>query len=92
MKILLDILEYPKYNWKICSDMKVVSLLLGLQLGYTKHMCFYVYGTVGKTAVTMQLKYGLLDKAHKSEDIMFIISLWLALQISFYRLFISNLA
>jgi len=40
MKILLDILEYPKYNWKICSDMKVVSLLLGLQLGYTKHMCF----------------------------------------------------
>ena len=30
----------------------------------------------------MQLKYGLLDKAHKSEDIMFIISLWLALQLS----------
>ena len=40
MKILLDILEYPKYNWKICSDLKVLSLLLGLQLGYTKHMCF----------------------------------------------------
>ena len=40
MKILLDLLEYPKYTWKICSDLKVVSLLLGLQLGYTKHMCF----------------------------------------------------
>ena len=41
MKILLDILEYSKYDWKICSDMKVLSLLFGLQLGYTKHMCFF---------------------------------------------------
>ena len=40
IKILLDLLEYPKYTWKICSDLKVVSLLLGLQLSYTKHMCF----------------------------------------------------
>ena len=40
MKILLDILEYPKYNWKICSDLKILFLLLGLQLGYTKNMCF----------------------------------------------------
>jgi len=40
MKILLDLLEYPKCNWKICSDLKVVSLLLGLQLRYTKHMCY----------------------------------------------------
>ena len=40
MKILLDLLEYPKYTSKICSDLKVVSLLLGLQLSYTKHMCF----------------------------------------------------
>ena len=40
MKILLNLLEYPKYTWKICSDLKVVSRLLGLQLCYTKHMCF----------------------------------------------------
>ena len=40
MKILLDLSEYPKYTWKICSDFKVVSLLLRLQLGYMKHMCF----------------------------------------------------
>ena len=40
MKILLDLLEYSKYTWKICNDLKVVFLLLGLQLGYTKHMCF----------------------------------------------------
>jgi len=35
IKIFLDLLAYPKYNWKICSYLKVVSLLLGLQLGYT---------------------------------------------------------
>ena len=40
MKILFNHLEYPKYTWKICSDLKVVSRLLGLQLCYTKHMCF----------------------------------------------------
>ena len=40
MKILLDLLEYSKYPRKICSDLEVVSLLLGLQLGYKKHMCF----------------------------------------------------
>ena len=40
MKVLLEQLKYPKYSWKICSDLKVVSLLLGLQLVYIKHMCF----------------------------------------------------
>ena len=37
---ILDLLKYPKYTWQNFSDLKVVSLLLGLQLGYTKHMCF----------------------------------------------------
>ena len=40
IKILLDLFKYPKYTGKICSDLQVVSLLLVLQLGYTKHMCF----------------------------------------------------
>ena len=30
IKILLDFLEYPKYNWKICSDLKIVSFFLWL--------------------------------------------------------------
>ncbi|KAK1791329.1 hypothetical protein P4O66_013345, partial [Electrophorus voltai] len=40
MKQLLDCLEYSKYGWHICSDLKVVALLMGLQLGYTKYCCF----------------------------------------------------
>ena len=40
MKILLEAIEYSKYSWKVCGDLKVISLLPRLQLGYTKHMCF----------------------------------------------------
>jgi len=32
-KQLLSKLEYSKYGWHICGDLKVVSLLMGLQLG-----------------------------------------------------------
>ncbi|UYV67940.1 hypothetical protein LAZ67_5002553 [Cordylochernes scorpioides] len=40
MKLLLKKIEYERYGWKICSDLKVVALLRGLQLGYTKFCCF----------------------------------------------------
>ncbi|GBM07588.1 hypothetical protein AVEN_230025-1 [Araneus ventricosus] len=36
----LEMINYSKYGWKICADLKVVSLLMGLQLGYTKYCCF----------------------------------------------------
>ncbi|UYV62399.1 hypothetical protein LAZ67_2000421 [Cordylochernes scorpioides] len=40
MKLLLKKIEYERYGWKICSDLKVVALLRGLQLRYTKICCF----------------------------------------------------
>ena len=40
MKLLLNALQHPKYSGKICADLKVISLILGLLLGHTKHMCF----------------------------------------------------
>jgi len=33
-------LEYSKYGWHISGDLKVVSLLMGLQLVYMKYCCF----------------------------------------------------
>ncbi|GBN08504.1 hypothetical protein AVEN_111933-1 [Araneus ventricosus] len=33
-------INYSKYGWQICADLKVMSLLMGLQLGYTKCCCF----------------------------------------------------
>jgi len=40
MKILLERIQYDKHCWSICCDLKVVALLKGLQLGYTKFCCF----------------------------------------------------
>jgi len=40
LKQLLYKLEYSKYGWHICGDLKVVSLLMRLQLGYRKYRCF----------------------------------------------------
>jgi hypothetical protein len=39
-KLLLEKIHYEKYKWNICGDLKVIALLLGLQLGYTKYCCF----------------------------------------------------
>lgn len=38
-KILVSI-KYNEHSWKICADLKVITLLSGLQTGYTKNMCF----------------------------------------------------
>lgn len=40
LKQLLNCLQYSKYGWHLCCDLKVVALLMGLQLGYTKYCCF----------------------------------------------------
>ncbi|GBM98118.1 hypothetical protein AVEN_229764-1 [Araneus ventricosus] len=40
LKQLLEMINYSKYGWQICADLKVMSLLMGLLLGYTKYCCF----------------------------------------------------
>ncbi|ESN93095.1 hypothetical protein HELRODRAFT_165255 [Helobdella robusta] len=40
MKILLNSINYNEHKWKICGDLKVIAILLGMQLGYTKYCCF----------------------------------------------------
>ena len=40
MQNLLEKIDYKKYAWNICGNLKVIALLLGLQLGYTKFCCF----------------------------------------------------
>lgn len=40
MKDILEKIEYNKYNWRICCDLKVVAILCGLQAGWTKRPCF----------------------------------------------------
>jgi len=40
MKQLLKYIKYDTYKWNICVDLKVIALLLGMQLGFTKFSCF----------------------------------------------------
>lgn len=40
LKTILKVIKYDEYEWQMCCDLKVVSMLLGLQGGYTKFMCF----------------------------------------------------
>jgi hypothetical protein len=40
MKQLLQYIKYDTCKWNFCVDLKVIALLLGLQLRYTKFPCF----------------------------------------------------
>lgn len=40
MAILLMKINYHDYNWRICGDLKIIAILMGMQLGYTKFNCF----------------------------------------------------
>lgn len=40
MQLLLDSINYNGHQWLICGDLKVIAILLGMQLGYTKFCCF----------------------------------------------------
>jgi len=40
MKPQLGKFKYDEFKWKACGNLKVVALLLGMQLWYTKYCCF----------------------------------------------------
>jgi len=39
MKRPLGKIKYGEFKWKFCGYLKVVTLLLGMELGYTKYCC-----------------------------------------------------
>jgi hypothetical protein len=36
----MEAINYDKFKWQICGDLKVIALLLGLKQGFTKYCCF----------------------------------------------------
>ena len=40
MELILNKIKYKEYNWVIYVNLKVVSILTGLQSFYTKYCCF----------------------------------------------------
>ncbi|EZA60811.1 hypothetical protein X777_13644 [Ooceraea biroi] len=41
VEILLKAIEYNKHKWQVCGDLKIVSMVLGQQSGFTKYPCFF---------------------------------------------------
>ncbi|XP_051155322.1 uncharacterized protein LOC127277918 [Leptopilina boulardi] len=37
---ILRLIKYPQHEWQIVSDLKVLTILFGMQGGYTKHPCY----------------------------------------------------
>lgn len=31
--------NYNKHDWLVCADFQIIVMLLGLQVGYSKHSC-----------------------------------------------------
>lgn len=40
VKMVLEHIDYYHHQWHICADLKMVAIILGLQLGFTKFTCF----------------------------------------------------
>jgi hypothetical protein len=40
LKLVLEEIKYHEHEWQIYGDLKIIGLLLGLQRGYTKCLCF----------------------------------------------------
>lgn len=41
MKFLMEKIQYLNNCWKVCCDLKMLAILLGLQTGNTKFSCFF---------------------------------------------------
>ncbi|XP_076043843.1 uncharacterized protein LOC143026937 [Oratosquilla oratoria] len=41
MHVLLNAIKYTNYRWKICGDLKVIGMLMGMQSGFTKY-CYFL--------------------------------------------------
>ena len=40
MSLIIKATKYAEHLWRICGDLKVIGLLLGLQSCFTKYCCF----------------------------------------------------
>jgi hypothetical protein len=53
LKVLLNSVNDDAHERLVCWDIKVIGLLLGLQLGYTKMHCFCVSRIAGQRVSTV---------------------------------------
>jgi hypothetical protein len=52
MKLMLKKIKYDEFKWKLCDDLNVVAMLLGMQLGTQKTAVSCANGTA-RTRITI---------------------------------------
>lgn len=68
IKFLLNKVNYNKFDWKICVDLKMVAILYGLQGGYTTFMCFICkWNTRNEANFWSKNEYPKREKLKKGE-------------------------
>ena len=40
MEKIFALINYRKFDWNICADIKVIGLVMNMQSGYTNYCCF----------------------------------------------------
>ena len=53
IKLLLGKIKYNEFKWKLCGDLKVVALLLGINSGTQNTAVSCFSGTAGTRRITM---------------------------------------
>jgi len=61
VKILIEAINYDKFKWQICGDLKVIALLLGLQRGLKNIAASFVNGTAEFGLFITQERTGLSE-------------------------------
>ncbi|XP_052834269.1 uncharacterized protein LOC128251480 [Octopus bimaculoides] len=59
MQVLLNAIKYISFSWKICGDLKVIGILMGMQS--RNIVAFYACGTVVQLSSTMCNQSGLCE-------------------------------
>ena len=69
VKILMEAIDYDKFKWQNCGDLKVITLLLGLQVSQNIAASF-VNGTAELGLFITQERISLLENPWKQESRM----------------------
>jgi len=40
IRLVLNKIKYAEHKWLVCEDLKILTIILGQQSGYTKYPCF----------------------------------------------------
>ena len=43
MNLLLHAIDFERYSWKICGDLKAIGMSMRIQSGFTKNCCFLCF-------------------------------------------------